>query len=269
MKIRFTDSAPVPNELDLSALSVSGEKYKPKRNEISIKYNSDALDKFGISGSYETGDGTVKSRSFDVSCYVIGRNDLEYRQRITRINQFFKAKFRPFYVYDDDNLLRSKILLGSIEQKFKSQGLENIFCELSLKCEMLDSLWEDSSETVEQFYNVSANSTFTVTVADANGLEVMDAFPVIEIVSKGFNPNIVLTNQANNGTIRLSDSNIANGVKLTVSSLDGTVKIGTNLKPAIKTGGYFLKLENGDNIIKIQSLSAADIKVTYRKRYLN
>lgn len=268
MKIRFTDSAPTPNELDLSALSAS-EKYKPKRNEIGIKFNSDSIEKFGTSGAFETGDGTIKSRSFSVSCYIFGRNDLEYRKRLTALNQFFRAKFRPFYIYDDDNLIRAKIRLEGIDQKFKSAGLENIFADLELKLEMLDSLWEDSSETEEQFYTVAPNTTFTVNVSDPNNLDVVDAFPVFEIVSAGFNPNIVLTNLANNGTIRLSDSNIGAGVKLTVSSIDGTVKIGSNLKPAVKTGGYFLRLENGDNIIKFQSLTAADIKVTYRKRFLN
>lgn len=266
MKIKFMDSA--GNVLDLSALSAT-EKYKPKRNEIGIKFNSDSIEKFGISGAFETGDGTIKSRSFSVSCYVFGKTDIEYRKRITLLNQFFRSKLRPFYIYDDDNLIRAKIRLEGIEQKFKSVGLENIFADLELKLEMLDSLWEDSSETSEQFYSVAPNSNFTVNVSDANGLIVFDAFPVFEIVSSGFNPNIVLTNLANNGTIRLADSNIGAGVKLTVSSIDGTVKIGSNLKPAVKTGGYYLKLENGDNIIKFQSLTAADIKVTYRKRFLN
>lgn len=269
MKIRFTDSASPANELDLSALSIAGEKYKPKRNEISIKFNSDSIEKFGTSGAFETGDGTIKSRSFSVNCYVFGRNDAEYRKRITTLNQFFRAKNRPFYIYDDDNSIRAKIRLKSIEQKFKSEGLENIFAEVEIKPEMLDSLWEDSEETTEQFYSVTPNGTFTVNVSDASGLDVVDAVPVFEIVSAGFNPNIVQTNLANNGTIRLADSNIGAGVKLTVSSIDGTVKIGSNLKPAVKTGGYFLRLENGDNIIKFQSLSSADIKVTYRKRFLN
>lgn len=266
MKIKFVDN--VGNILDLSGLSAS-DKYKPKRDEISLKYNSDSLEKFGISGAFETGDGTIKSRSFAVSCYIFGRTDLEYRKRITQVNQFFKAENRPFWIYDEDTQLRAKIRLEGIEQKFKSVGLENIYADAVIKCEMLDSLWEDISETSEQFYSVIADGTFTVIVADPNSLEVADCFPVIEIVSAGFNPNIVLTNQANNGTIRLSDSNIGSGVKLTVSSVDGTVKIGNNLKPSIKTGGYFLKLKNGSNIIKYQALSAADIKITYRKRYLN
>lgn len=266
MKIKFMDSA--GNVLDLSTLSAT-EKYKPKRNEIGIKFNSDSIEKFGISGSFETGDGTIKSRSFSVSCYVFGRNDMEYRSRIMLINQFFRSKLRPFYIYDDDNLIRAKTRLEGIDQKFKSVGLENIFADVELKLEMLDALWEDSSETSEQFYSVAPNTTFTVSVSDPNGLDVYDAFPVFEIVSAGFNPNIVLTNLANNGTIRLSDSNIGAGVKLTVSSVDGSVKLGENLKPSVKTGGYFLRLENGDNIIKFQSLTAADIKVTYRKRFLS
>jgi len=272
MKFRFIDSAVTPNVLDISALSAT-TNYNPRIDSYDLKLNNETLEKFGKSGSFAVGDNTFKESKFTVSFYIIAKNDIEYRTRVLQIMNFFKPKNNPFFFeieYDDlaATKLRTQVQISDFKHSYKSEGTEHRFADLKIELTILDPFWEDSEYTDLLFEDVLPNTTFTIPVSDATLLECYEAFPIFIITSLGFNPNLVLTNQTNNYSIQLTDSNFSTGSIMRVDSETGELRIGTNIKPNIKTGGYFLKLESGDNIILVQSQNSVTINVKFRKRFL-
>ncbi len=271
MKFKFIDSAATPNVLDISALSAT-TNYNPRIDSYDLKLNNETLEKFGKSGSFAVGDNTFKESKFTVSFYIVAKTDMDYRAKVLQIMNYFKPKNNPFYFqieYDDLALttLQTQVQISDFKHSYK-EGNEHRFADLKIELTILDPFWEDAAYTDLPFLNVLPNTSFTIPVADLTLLECYEAFPIITITSLGFNPNIVLTNQTNNYSIQLTDSNFSSGGIMQINSETGEIRIGTNIKPNIKTGGYFLKLENGDNSILYQAQNAADINVKFRKRFL-
>ncbi|MBK8396157.1 MAG: phage tail family protein [Leptospiraceae bacterium] len=268
MKFKFVDSATTPNELDISTLSAAGEKYYPKIESYNPKLNNDTLEKFGKSGSFAIGDNTFKENDFKLNMYILAKTDIQYREKVLNIINFFKPKNAPFFLhieYDDTTVLSMSVQVKGFPHKYKSEGLEHRISDFSIDLKLLDPFLEDVDYTEETHAGLNSGDTFTVTIADTLCYE---AFPVFVITSNGFNPSIVLANDANDGSILLSDSNFNTGSIMTVSSETGEIKLGTNIKANIKQNGYFLKFEQGANEILYQGSNSVDITVRYKKRYL-
>lgn len=265
MRFKFIDS--FNNELDISTLSEQA-RYKPRIESYNQKLNNDTLAKFGRAGSFAVGDNTFKETDFSVNFYILANTDTIYREKVLTLLNFFKAKNAPFFFqieYDDLVTLRMSIQITEFNHKYRAEGLEHRFADLSIKVKMLDPFLEDVDYTEVTFTSVNPSDVITVTIADTFCYE---AYPIFIITSNGFNPNISLSSETNLISISLSDSNFDNLKVMTVNSETGEIKLGDNIKPNIKTGGYFLKLEQGANDILFQGTNSVDIIVRYKRRYL-
>lgn len=267
MRFKYVDSAITPNELDISTLSEAA-RYHPKITSYSHKLNNDTLEKFGKSGSFIIGDDTFKETKFALNFYVLANTDLIYRTKILDILNFFKQKNAPFFFqieFDDTSVLQTPIQITDFKHDYKAEGLEHRYANVSINMTMPDPFLEDVSYTTVNFTGVTSGSEITITISDANCYE---AFPIFTLTSSGFNPLVSLNNDANNLSISLADSNFTAGKVMVVNSENGEIKLGTNIKPNIKTAGYFIKLEQGTNNIQYQGSTTCDIQVQYKKRFL-
>lgn len=269
MKIKFIDS--VGNELDFNDPNIFqvGKTYYPKIGLWKVKFNSNKIDKFGVSGSFETGDLTIESDSIPVNMYFIAKNDIEFRRCYNHVANFFKPQNRPFYIVDTDNAIRAKIRLEELSPKYKGEGNEHRAADATLTFSLLDALWE-TTELVSQTNSIVApDYTFTIDTKDRNSIPIYDCLPIFTVTSTGFNPNLTLTNLTNSISINLSDANFTTDSVLKIDSNTGLIMLGNNLKSSIKTGGYFLKLEDGVNQIRVQCLNDVSIKTEYRRRFIS
>jgi hypothetical protein len=266
MKIKFIDS--VGNELDFNDPLIFNKAFYPKIELWGVSFNSEKIDKFGVSGSFDTGDLTIKSDSINVSMYFIAQSDTEFRRCYNTVGNFFKPQNRPFYIVDTDNALRAKIRIESLNPKYSDVGSEHRMADATLKFSLLDALWETSYETTQTNSLVAPDATFTINTKDVNVIPVYDCLPVFTITSSGFNPSVAITNLDTDVSIQLADSNFTTGSVMTVDSNTGLISLGSNLKSSIKTGGYFLKLIDGVNNIRVQCLNNLSIVTSYRRRYI-
>ena len=269
MKIKFIDS--VGNELDFNDPNIfqAGKTYYSKIGLWKVKFNSNKIDKFGVSGSFETGDLTIESDSIPVNMYFIAKNDIEFRRCYNHVANFFKPQNRPFYIVDTDNAIRAKIRLEELSPKYKGEGNEHRAADATLTFSLLDALWE-TTELVSQTNSIVApDYTFTIDTKDRNSIPIYDCLPIFTVTSTGFNPNLTLTNLTNSISINLSDANFTTDSVLKIDSNTGLIMLGNNLKSSIKTGGYFLKLEDGVNQIRVQCLNDVSIKTEYRRRFIS
>lgn len=267
MKIKIIDS--IGNELDFSNPRIFSKTFYPKLELWSLDFNSEKIDKFGTSGSFETGDLTIKSDSIPLKLEFVATNDTEFRRCYSWVGNFFKPQNRPFYLVDTDNNLRTKIRIESLKPKYKAQGLEHRIAEATLTMSLLDSLWENNTQVVQENYIIAPDYTFDIDTKDPLLIPIYDCIPIFTITSLGFNPNITITNGANDISLNLSDANINTNSVLKVDSNTGLIMLGSNIKSSIKTGGYFIKLEEGINPIRIQCLNDLQIKIEYRRRYIS
>lgn len=267
MKFKIIDS--VGNELDFSNPRIFSKTFYPKIDLWSLEFNSEKIEKFGTSGSFETGDLTIKSDSIPLKLEFIATSDLEFRRCYSWVGNFFKHQNRPFYLVDTDNDLRAKIQIQSLKPKYKAQGLEHRIAEATLTMSLLDALWENNSLVSQENYIIAPDFTFNVDTKDPYLVPVYDCIPIITITSLGFNPNITITNRLNDISLNLSDANITTNSVLKIDANTGLIMLGSNIKSSIKTGGYFIKLEDGVNPIRIQCLNDLQIKFEYRRRYIS
>lgn len=266
MKLKIIDS--VGNELDFYNPRIFSKVFYPKIELWTLSFNSEKIDKFGVSGSFETGDLTIKSDSININFDFIAKNDLEFRRCYTFVGNFFKSDNRPYYLVDTDNNLRAKIRVEKLVPKYVGEGLEHRVAKAVLTVSLLESVWESNTSIIQTNIITPPSSTFIIDTRDPYHIALYDCYPVFTITSGGFNPNISLTNLNNNITINLSDSSITNGSVLVIDSNTGLIKIGDTIKSSIKTGGYFIKLVDAINYIKVQSLNNLTIKTEYRRRYI-
>jgi hypothetical protein len=267
MKIKFADS--LGNELDFDNPLIFNKAYYPKNTLWKVKFNSDKIDKFGVSGSFETGDLTIQSDVIAINLYFTATNDLEFRRAYNYVANFFKPQNRPFYIVDTDNDIRCKVRIESIDPKYKSEGSEHRLADASINFSMLDALWESNTAITQTNSITAPDFTFEIDTRDPYFIPLYDCLPVFTITSTDFNPNISITNLTNDITISLSDANIGASSVLVVDSNTGLITLGSNIKSSIKNGGYFLKLEDGINEIRVQCLNDLTIQTSYRRRYIS
>lgn len=266
MKIKIVDSK--NNELDFDDPRIFNKVYYPKIKLWTLEFNSEKIDKFGVSGSFETGDLTIKSDSIPIDLEFVATNDTEFRRCYAWVGNFFKPQNRPFYIVDTDNNIRTKIRVQSLKPKYKGDGLEHRLADAALTVSLLDGLWENNYITSQENTIIAPDATFEIDTTDPYLLPIKDCIPIFTITSQGFNPNIVMTNKTNNISINLSDANINNGTILKVDSNAGLIMLGSSIKSSVKNAGYFLTLEEGINQIRVQSLNNLIIKTEYRRRYV-
>lgn len=266
MKIKFIDS--IGNELDFNNPLIFNKSFYPKIQLWKTKFNSAKIDKFGVSGSFETGDLTIESDSIPVNMYFIAQSDTEFRRCYNYVANFFKPQNRPFYIVDTDNSIRAKIRIEELSPKYKGEGQEHRLADATLTFSLLDALWETTQLVSQTNSIVAPDYTFTINTKDINAIPIYDCLPIFTITSTGFNPNLTLTNLTNEISINLSDANFTTGSILKIDSNTGLIMLGSNLKSSIKTGGYFIKLEDGVNQIRVQCLNDVTIKTEYRRRFI-
>ena len=265
MKIKFTDS--LGNSLDLSALN-DANGYAPRGDYGDYDTKVKVLDKFGVEGGYETGDGVLGVRNAEVKIWFIAQTDLAYRTRLARVVNFFRAERRPFYIEDSDNNLRAKISFKGMSWKPR-EGSTHRIGEGTIKLIMLDALWESTSTVTITSANVSSNSSIYIVVS--SNIEVYNAYPLIKMTTAGANADFSLTNATNGDSIRIQQVNLTSGQFVQVNSVDGLIYYGTTLSPTSKTDGNFPRLVNGLNQITYQSAigtAATSIEIIYRPRFV-
>ena len=274
MKTILVDS--LANILDLTDITDQTKRlYNPKQELPDISTQVKILDRFQMDGGFETGDGTIKSRSMEVTIYIIATNpgnptilelDKNFRRVYNQVGAFFKPNRRPFYIEDSDNGLRTKVSYGGMKGKWKA-GLEMRIAEATLQFNMVDPFFEgvvlNHSES-----NVATGGTFIVAVNDADLIEVYNGYPIIGVTALGSNPDFTLENLTTGDSIRIQELSFSTGNIITMNSEDGTVKLGTVIKPLMKTDGNFLKLQGGNNTFSYMGASNVDISIDYRRRYL-
>jgi hypothetical protein len=266
MKIKFVDSK--KNELDFNNPLIFNKTFYPKIDLWKLKFNSSQIDKFGVSGSFETGDLTIESDSIGINMYFIAQSDLEFRRCYNFVGNFFKPENRPFYIVDTDNGLRAKIRVQELSPKYKSEGQEHRHADANLKFSLIDSLWETLQVYTVSKTIIAPETTFTIDTRDVNNILIYDCLPIMTLTSLGFNPVVSITNLTNSISINLSESNFNTNSVLSVDTNTGIILFGNNIKSSIKTSGYFVKLEDGENIIKVQCQANLELKIDYRKRFL-
>lgn len=265
MNIKFTDS--LGNSLDLTTLN-DAEGYAPRGDygDFDIKVN--VLDKFGVEGGYETGDGVLGHRSAEVKIWFIAQTDLAYRTRLSRVVNFFKPERRPFYLEDTANNLRTKVSFKGMSWKPR-EGSTHRIGEGTIKLIMLDGLWESTNEVTITSANIASDSSVYIVVS--SNIEVYNAYPKIKMTSSGANADFSITNVTNGDSVRIQQVNLTSGQFVQVDSVDGLIYYGTTLSPTSKTDGNFPRLVNGLNQIKYQSAigtQATEIEIIYRPRFV-
>jgi hypothetical protein len=265
MKIKFTDS--LNNSLDLSALN-DADGYAPRVDFGDFETKVKVLDKFGVEGGYETGDGVLGSRNAEVKIWFIAQTDLAYRQRLARVVNFFRAEKRPFYLVDTDNNLRAKVSFKGMSWKAR-EGSTHRIGEGTIKLAMLDALMESTSTVTITSANIASGSSMYIVVS--SNIEVYNAYPQIKMTTAGANADFSITNVTNGDSVRIQQVNLTSGQFVQVDSVDGLIYYGTTLSPTSKTGGNFPRLVNGLNQIQYQSAigtAATSIEIIYRPRFV-
>lgn len=191
MKIKFIDS--IGNELDFNNPLIFNKSFYPKIQLWKTKFNSAKIDKFGVSGSFETGDLTIESDSIPVNMYFIAQSDTEFRRCYNFVANFFKPNNRPFYIVDTDNSIRAKIRIEELSPKYKGEGQEHRLADATLTFSLLDALWETTQLVSQTNSIVAPDYTFTINTKDINAIPIYYCLPIFTITSTGFNPNLTLT----------------------------------------------------------------------------
>jgi hypothetical protein len=274
MKFKFLDKN--NNELDVSNFIVNSlaKKIYPKPDFPDIKTNTKILERFSIDGGYETGDGTIKTRSNKLSIDIVSTSDKNFRLIYNIIANFFRPENRPFYTYDSDNQVRQKISFKGINSKY-IEGAEMRVSSCSIDYEAIDPLFE-TDEIIVTTLNVIPNQTISINTIDMNSLSpnyqipVRESIPIIEIKALATNPDFVINNLTTEETFRIIDSSFTTGRTISVSTFDGEVKNENIVNNKILSSGRPFKLINGINNIQYQCPVNfnVDIQIKYRRRYV-
>lgn len=227
-----------------------------------------AGDRLRADGAHAVGDETYEERKFSIHYAEWAAGDqTKYRANLNELEGFFRREFRPYYLVDSINAIRTRIVL--IENRIKEiKGNNNqVSIGNSLECLMIDGLWEDQTQSEWPPAGTSGVLSSGQEIAVDN-LSNFDAYPEITIIAQANVVVFILENTTVQGGFQFESNDFLTGRTLFFSSVTGTVTLdGVEKSAAVSRGGPII-FNPGANTIRYESPNGpAEVLIRWRRRY--
>jgi hypothetical protein len=263
MRLRLTNNT---SELPLSAffkMSVS-----PFIRRTGVK------DRYGKDGGRSMGDGRVNPRTISLAyenrpestAITKLQKDQSYRSQINEITAFFDPINAPWYLYDDDNEIRTEIVMSENSDEPMQDGLTYVLGRNDLKLIMLDGHWEDAEEQVYSQSGVLQSGDIINITNDS----LFYCWPVFEFTATNSNTEFSITNSTTGETFTLSSASNTVGAVFTVDGINGTIDLsGVESSISLSDGSGFISLAPGENALLYESAVSGEclFEIKWRRRY--
>lgn len=262
--------------------SIPGSRYYFTRSDAAIlelplqyeylhpgtKRRVSAGDRLRADGAHAVGDETFEERKFSIKYAEWAPNDhAKYRANLNELEAFFRREFRPYFLVDSQNQIRTRIALTENRIRELRGNNNTVSINNSLECLMLDGLWEDLSPEVwpEPPASGQVSPTQEITIQNTGPF---DAFPELSITAQADVVSFILESTTLGGGFEFESNDFLTGKTLYFSSVDGTVTLeGVEKSAAIKRGGP-LVFTPGANTLRYDSTGGAvELAITWRRRY--
>jgi hypothetical protein len=244
-------------------LSLTERTYKDEPIKLQVK--NELLDRYAQYGAVGQGDGKFSSRKMSFKFDVIKKLQVDFRYVFNRIASFFVVRDEPFYLIDLNSNIRCRVRLNSLDPNWK-QGLEKLIAiDNSLELELLDGLWESAQPTEIAQTTLSNNDTLTVQC----DLVCIETKPIFYCISLATNTDFALINMTTGQNMRIQELGFVTDKVITIDNVEGLIDMDGNFNPLMMSAGGFFDFRNGDNVLKYQSPSGAQmgLRISYRQRY--
>lgn len=238
------------NELDLTG-------YNPNWtiSPTSIDVRQSVIDRYKQYGSTIISDNYFGARKISLTFNLaqkpvtsIANTDLLYTTKLNEIAYFLRNDASPFYILDKQdtlNIRRLKVSAGAITESFNT-GLEKRFGQYTINFMALDSLWEETEQTITNA-NYAVDRYVDVTLP----IYCFPSYFQISFLSDSvLTTTIQETNSGRYLTINTSSFPVSSAVVVDSRTTGSLTINGTQYNQFILNGGFF-PLQTGTNRIRI------------------
>jgi hypothetical protein len=241
-----------------------------KKNKVAERYD-------GYGGELKS-SGKFAEREINFSFKIVSENivinnvhvgKLEHRKILNYISKFFRPENRDFWLEDMIMGIETKITDDGIKPKTK-EGLEFIISDGEISLTLIDGLWLGNEVTINGTFADTGVVEINTDDQTVNMMAIsFDAFPRIELTSKGNNPDFTLFNEANNYSIRVKEIAFTANEKITLDSTgNGGIYFNQTSKKKMVVDGYLLFFSPGVNRIFYAGFAGVDYVIKFRPRFV-
>jgi hypothetical protein len=226
--------------------------------------------RFANDGGKITGDENVDPRTITIRYEPVFTNDTAYLNLLNTIIGFFRVELAPFYLVDTDNNRRTEIRLTNATDNAHNEGNELKIGKNDLVFKMVNSYWEDLTETEINSDTSGLANGETLTVNNSGKFRVRAR---IHIRPSDGNTNFQIKNNTTGEGFLLGSNSFVPGSEFIVDGVNGTINLDNGVSEvdssaAFADGSGFISLYPGNNEIEyISAFAAVDIDVLFRRRY--
>lgn len=258
-------------------LDLTPKRYHHELDEA--KRNYSLVDRLEQGGSVLMGDGKVTGRKLNLSFMYAGAGATPAAQvddvytLLNTLAAFFKMRNAPFYATNLQRNVRAKVY-GDFRPSHM-QGNEYLILQNSvLALDMLDSDWEDVSETDSGILTMADSDELAIAIPG----ECSDIFPRIELTARADSETVfsVASGHQDSGaafevyrSMLITAPLFTVGAKILLDATDGQTYINGHPDRSMITSGYPLVMDSRYNAIRYTSSSGGghvDLRVMYRLR---